>query len=275
MSGFSAEWLALREPADHGAINARVREACVGALGGHARLSIVDLGSGTGSNLRSLSGVLGGRQHWTLVDLDQRLLDVARSREGEARRDGLSLEVDYRIADLSAGELGELLAEAGLVTASALFDLVSSSAIRRLAGEVAARGCTFYTVLTYDGIAAFLPEHPADRDMRAAFNDHQRTDKGFGPAAGPDASDTLAAAFTAHGYTVIRGKSPWVLDGHFRQLRHELDRGWAAAVRETGLVSSARIDDWLAHRLKADGAVTIVGHEDLLALAPGASRAGA
>src|SRR5690606_17274244 len=135
-----------------------------------------------------------------------------------------------------------------LVTASALFDLFSVEAIERLAAAVAAERCAFYTVLTYDGIAAFLPEHPADGAMREAFDRHQRTDKGFGPAAGPNASDALAAAFARYGYSVVRGKSPWVLDAHHRTLRRELERGWASAVRETGLVHPATIDDWLAHR---------------------------
>ena len=117
-----------------------------------------------------------------------------------------------------------------------------------------------------DGIAAFLPEHPADAVMRETFNRHQQRDKGFGPAAGPAAKEALAAAFLRHGYTIRRGKSPWVLDGACSVLRQELDLGWAAAVRETGLVSDNTIDDWLSHRTASASAVTIIGHEDLLAL---------
>lgn len=64
----------------------------------------------------------------------------------------------------------------------------------------------------------------------------------------------------------MRGKSPWVLDRTFDRLRRELDQGWADAVRETGKIAAAAIDAWLAHRLSAVDAVTIVGHEDLLAL---------
>jgi len=263
VSGFSADWLALREPADHASINAAVRAACVRAFAGRDMVRIVDLGCGTGSNLRSLAPALGGRQHWSLIDNDPALLEIAAST---AVLEGV--EIACKRADLATADFGPLLWGADLVTASALFDLFSVEAIERLVGAVATGRCAFYTVLTYDGIAAFLPEHSADGAMREAFNRHQRRDKGFGPAAGPSASDALAAAFKRYGYSVVRGKSPWVLDAHRRELRRELERGWAAAVRETGLVPPATIDEWLAHRDAAEPAVTIIGHEDLLALPP-------
>jgi SAM-dependent methyltransferase len=263
MSGFSPDWLALREPADHASINAAVRAACVRVFAGRDIVRIVDLGCGTGSNLRSLAPALGVRQHWMLIDNDPALLEIAGTSAALS-----GVEVACKRVDLASVEFRPLLSGADLVTASALFDLFSVEAIERLAAAIAAERCAFYTVLTYDGIAAFLPEHPADGDMREAFNQHQRTDKGFGPAAGPNASDALAAAFARYGYSVVRGKSPWVLDAHHRTLRRELERGWAAAVRETGLVHPATIDDWLAHRNAASSAVTIIGHEDLLALPP-------
>jgi hypothetical protein len=104
--------------------------------------------------------------------------------------------------------------------------------------------------------------------MRDAFNRHQLTDKGFGPAAGPGAAGLLAQAFARHGYRIIRGKSPWILDASYAALRAELDRGWAAAVRETGLVPESEIAEWLTLRDSPE-AVTIIGHEDLLALPAG------
>ncbi len=263
MSGFSADWLALREPADHASVNLQVRDTCAKAFAGRDSLQIVDLGSGTGSNLRNLSRVLGPRQHWTLVDYDTRLLEVARARQPEAAAE----TVEYRQADLSTGDFASVIGRAGLVTASALFDLVSPVIIERLAADISATGAAFYTVLTYDGVASWMPKHPADTEMRDAFNRHQHSDKGFGPAAGPDATDVLAAAFERQGYRVQRGKSPWFLDETFTALRHEVDRGWAGAAAESG-VDQSTVDAWLKHRLTAENAITIIGHEDLLALPP-------
>jgi SAM-dependent methyltransferase len=267
MSGFSADWLALREPADHRSVNAYVRQALVRFCQGREHLRIVDLGCGAGSNLRGLSPAFESPQHWTLVDYDPALLAAARARL-DGYDPGAPLDIAYRQADLSGGAFAPVIQGADLVTAAALFDLVSAPVIAKLAAAVAAEGQAFYTVLTYDGIAAWLPEQAVDTAMRNAFNAHQQGDKGFGPAAGPAATDALAAAFTAHGYRIVRGKSPWVLDGTFATLRREVDRGWAAAAAETGQVPAAAIAEWLSHRLSDRAQTTIVGHEDLLALPP-------
>ena len=78
MSGFSAAWLALREPYDARARNADVFSA-VAALFKHRDLmQIVDLACGTGSAVRALGPRLAARQNWRLADNDPGLLaDVA------------------------------------------------------------------------------------------------------------------------------------------------------------------------------------------------------
>ena len=84
MSGFSAEWLALREPLDVRARNREVLDAVAAAFPGQTALSIVDLGSGTGSTLRALGARLPKSQKWKLVDNDPVLLAEAFAR-GAAR----------------------------------------------------------------------------------------------------------------------------------------------------------------------------------------------
>lgn len=263
MAGFSADWLALREPADHASINAGLRRIVRERFAGRDQIRIVDLGSGTGSNLRGLSPDLPPNQHWTLVDYDAGLL-------AHARAPAAGVTIETRCADLSSGDIADLIRGADLVTASALFDLVSGTVIDRMAQQIAASGAAFYTVLTYDGIATWLPETPRNSDMRTLFNRHQKSDKGFGPAAGPDATSALAAAFSTQNYNVLRGRSPWVLAAESATLRDAVDEGWAGAVVETGDVSRADADAWLAARRGSAKAVTIVGHEDLLALPPAA-----
>ncbi len=267
MSGFAPEWLALREAADHDAVNHRLRAALINAVRRHERLRITDLGCGTGSNFRSLAPDIDKPQTWRLVDHDAGLLQIAAAMTAPIATDRGS-EIQLHQADLVGGNIAEICADSDLVTAAALFDLVSADAIRRLADGIASSAAIFYTVLTYDGIVAWLPEADLDRAMRNAFNVHQRSDKGFGPAAGPDATDCLAEAFAANGYRVLRGSSPWVLGASLATLRKEVDRGWAEAVMETDTIDRDAIADWLDRRLADESAVTIVGHQDLLALPP-------
>ena len=79
MSGFSPEWLALREPADHRARDGLLSMALADRLQSKPIVRVVDLGCGSGSNIRATYATLGREQHWTLVDYDARLLAAARA----------------------------------------------------------------------------------------------------------------------------------------------------------------------------------------------------
>lgn len=275
MSGFSPDWLALREPADHAARNPQVLAAVGSTFAGRQSLSVIDLGCGAGSNLRGSYSVLPVRQHWTLVDADPRLLSVARRKlaewadeaqeQGEElvlRKDDKTLTVDFRQADLTR-ELEWVLGwQPDLVTAAALFDLASVRWLERFVASLVSMRLPLYTVLTYDGRESWEPAHPEDQRMLAAFHHHQHTDKGFGPAAGPEATEAMAQAFRKAGTAVTVGESPWRLGAAQSDLVRELVAGIAAAVTETGHVSPDAIASWLEAK---QGASARIGHQDLWA----------
>jgi SAM-dependent methyltransferase len=96
---FSPEWLALREPVDHASVNSQVREALRRYFTRHTSIRVVDLGCGTGSNVRGTAGALGRRQTWTLVDYDPKLLKAAAFRlenleRGMRTKSGVRFAVD-------------------------------------------------------------------------------------------------------------------------------------------------------------------------------------
>jgi SAM-dependent methyltransferase len=281
MTGFSATWLALREAADHRSRHAGLADALRGHFMAREAVRVIDLGCGTGSNLRATVGLLPARQSWTLVDYDAVLLEAARAAlvawaatastaaDGTLTltRDGHTLDVTFRradlVADLDAVLPTDTATRPDLVTASALFDLASEAFVARFAKAVAATRAAFYTVLTYNGIQRWTPRTPLDQQMTAAFIAHQMTDKGFGVSAGPLAPEHLADGFRAHGYAVTEGDSPWLLAAPAdAALIAELAAGFAAAVRETGQVAAADVDRWLARRFTG----AEVGHTDTLAL---------
>lgn len=276
MSGFSPEWLALREPVDHAARNKALLAEVSQSYAGQNIIRIVDLGCGAGSNLRGTYANLPERQHWTLVDHDPALLKAARSRliawadktreQGEEillHKGEKELTVDFRQADLTR-DLDKVLDwQPDLVTASALFDLVSEPWIKTFVAAMAKRKLPLYTVLTYDGREEWQPAHGSDAAILQAFNAHQKTDKGFGPAAGPNATAVMMAAFKAKGYITRTGESPWLVTANDRALGQQLTAGIAAAVRETGRVPEDRINRWLS--AKAMAGRGMVGHLDLWA----------
>jgi SAM-dependent methyltransferase len=274
---FSPEWLALREPADHAARSQDLLARVGRHFAGRTTINVVDFGCGAGSNLRGTYAALPGEQRWHLVDYDPRLLAAARERLARwadssredggtlhLSKDGKALAVSFVQADLTQDLDRVLLAGTDLVTAAALFDLVSDDWIAGFVAALKSRNLPLYTVLTYDGTERWEPPHPADAAMLAAFHAHQGTDKGFGPAAGPRATAIMAEAFAASGYNVARAESPWHLGPDFALLARELVTGFAGAVRETGSVTTAEIDGWLAAR--REGVTCHVGHEDLFAV---------
>src|SRR5688572_21055501 len=76
MSGFSADWLSRREPADHRARDSGLLDRLAAWAASRDSLSIVDLGCGTGSNARAVMPQLSATQHWRLIDYDPALLAV-------------------------------------------------------------------------------------------------------------------------------------------------------------------------------------------------------
>ncbi len=266
MSGFSAEWLRLREGADHRARDIGLVQALAAYLAGRDEAALLDLGCGTGSNLRTLAPALPARQHWRLVDHDPALLEAARAQiaswQGKARLPGLTYDLEQ--ADLRT-ELERLLQpDCDVVTAAALFDLVSTGWMDAFVARLAERRCAFYTVLIYDGEMRWAPAHPADEAIAEAFNAHQRRDKGFGPAAGPEAAPYLEAKHKAEGYRVMTARSPWRLTRKDLPLMTAAAEGIAQAAAETGRLSPADIASWLSARQNLKSCE--IGHIDLLAL---------
>jgi len=278
MSGFAPDWLKLREGTDHRARDKGLLQKLSAHFADRAEVRVMDLGAGLGSNLRGTFAALPARQHWILVDHDPVLLaaaceaiadwaDSARPTASgvEAIKDGRSLHVALKRHDLAADPAPWAGEKPDLVTAAALFDLVSEPWIERFVAALAQAKLAFYTVLTHDNTTAWLPAHPSDTEMHAAFESHFERDKGFGPSAGGRASSLIANALEKSGYIVECASSPWQLGHEDKALIAALAQGWADAVRETGKVPEAAIKAWLEART-ADGVTCTVGHEDLLAL---------
>lgn len=265
----SADWLALREPAD-----ARARQAAAPRLlspllerlrspsGGRPRRAprVLDLGSGTGANLRWLAPRLPDpdAQHWILVDHDPGLLSRGPVQAEQVRAD---------VADLAQVLAG--LAPSGgvdLVTAAALLDLLDLRELTAIVDAVVGARVPALFSLSVTGDAALTPADPRDGPLAAAFDAHQRRDA----RPGPDAGAVVAALFADRGWPVLQVATPWELDAAHQP---ELIGAWlegrveAAVEHDAGLATDAA--GWRSDRgaALAAGALRVrVGHVDLLAL---------
>jgi len=284
MSGFSIDWLSMREPADREARDPALLQRARQWLrdAGARPATVVDLGAGTGSTLRSFIDDQEAERHndspvhWRLVDQDAALLAEARRRH--------SLHTGLEVYELDLMHSQTLpLADARLVTASALFDLVSTSFVQRLLDAMAEQNVSqkpaLYAALNYDGSTHWTPAHPLDAPVLAAFNRDQQRDKGFGPALGPRATEFSLEQCERLGYEVYTASSPWQLDGKggnygnygkHSALMAALIDGIAQAVSSDPAIEAMALQDWLQFRQAHVATGTCrIGHTDLLALPGG------
>lgn len=279
-AGFHPQWLALREPADAAAravaLLDPLRRTLAGATGGRSPLVVWDLGGGTGAMGRWLARRLCGPQHWIVLDHDATL--IARAEAGAlTAADGAAVTVVTRHGDLTALSAEDLVgAGTGLVTASALLDVLTDEELDRLIAACVRAGCPALLTLTVTGRVRLDPPDPLDEEFSAAFNAHQRRRRVTGDAGGqpstggrllgPDAVGVAGEAFTRRGATVELHPSPWRLGPEPSELLIRWLRGWVAAAYQhrPDLPATA----YLRRRLAAATAGqlhAVIDHRDLLA----------
>jgi hypothetical protein len=284
VSGFSTDWLRLREPHDAAARAAELVAHVAAERDAGAPLEVVDLGAGSGANLRWLAPRLDGPQRWRLVDDDPALLAAALRETrawAEARgatvvatggdriewRDG-GRDWTVRVERLDlATDLGRLeLPQAALVTASALLDLVSVSWLHALAGRCRNAQARVLFALNYDGRTTCSPAEPDDTAVLELFNSHQLRDKSFGAALGPGAAPAAQRALGALGYDLVSAPSDWRIGPAHAALQRELIDGWANAALEIAPDRGAELAAWRERRqshVAARRSALVVGHVDI------------
>jgi hypothetical protein len=258
------QWLRLREAADARARAEMLTRRIAGALPPSGAVRILDLATGTGSNVRYLAPRLPRPQHWLVVDRSALLL----AELGE-QTTLPGVEIETKQTDLASLDPA-LFAGRHLVTASALLDLVSASWLRSLAHHCQTAGATALFTITYNGRSTCDPAEPDDDWIRERLNRHQRRDKGLGgPAEGPDAAACAERCFADEVYRVERAPSDWRLGPDEAAMQRMLIDGWADAAAELEPDHAPRIASWRARRLAhldAGRSLIIVGHDDLAAL---------
>ena len=261
MTGFDKDWLALREPADIAARAPALIDMFSRHLTDRKASTILDIGCGTGSTWRTLESRAPHDTRWLLLDHDPLLLEEAE------RRIGVNNKVTYKQIDLN--DLAKMpLQEMTLVTASALFDLVSEDFCAAFVDRLSAQNCGLYAALNYDGTINWSHPHPLDGDMVGTFNRHQQTDKGFGKALGPHAATSLERLLSARDYQVHTMKSPWRMDTAAADLQEAFITGFREPLMAMSEKPEAEIEHWLSYRLcaiMAPDSLCEVGHTDLIA----------
>lgn len=255
---FAPEWLALREKADADARAEELLGPLRESLVNRNPLLVRDIGCGTGSMGRWLSGRLGDRQHWVLHDRDPWLLAVAG-----ASVTGPDVTVETREGDLTTLRADDL-AGTSLLTASALLDLLTAEEVDALAEACVDAGCPALLTLSVAGRVDLEPAEPLDAEFAEAFNAHQRREVDGRRLLGPDAVAAAVESFERRGAVVRTSPSPWRLGPDQSALAGEWLRGWVGAACEQRPDLAGEAPAYLGRRLAGELRV-VVHHTDLLA----------
>lgn len=304
MTGFSPDWLALREPFDTAAraqawpaldLSTWATDLRVAKARGNA-CAVVDLACGSGANLRALAPRIGGTQHWRLLDHDPALLAALPQAMAEwagqnnyrfsaPQNDTHALRIEG--PDFHAHVIRERIdlardldsldfTQTDLVTGSALLDLVSAQWLQTLLQRASGTGTALLFALSVDGRTAWHPNETDDETVNALFAQHQLGDKGFGSALGPRAVAEACRQLAAAGYAVRQAASDWHIDGaQDAAMFTAMVEGVAGAACEHAPHQCNLVQAWKARRLAsmAHGRL-VVGHTELMAVPARASGPG-
>jgi hypothetical protein len=263
----SPAWLRLREPADAAARASDLVEQVQPYLPAGDRALIHDLGCGTGSMGRWLAPRLSGTQHWIMYDRDTDLLAGAAAKMPGAASDGAEVTSETRLRDITRLDPAEL-ADASLITASALLDMLTADELERFATSCARAGCPVLVTISVIGQVDLMPADPLDARVAGAFNTHQRRTTGGRRLLGPKAVGRAVDAFTRLGLDVLVRPSPWQLDATQAHLTAEWFRGWMSAACEQEPELTVTAAGYAKHR-EAEASAGRLGvrvhHHDLLA----------
>jgi hypothetical protein len=288
MSGFSLDWLRLRAPFDRAARDPGLSRRFAAALRrpSDRPLRLVDLGTGTGANARSLAPVIGGDQDWLLVDNDAALLGFCAAEHiAWATREGYGVDKEAGAVVIRAGDARWRLAARRLDLAtdlaaaladpydglalSGLADLASPAWIDALAVQIERRRVPLLSTLMVDGRRQWHPPGDADALVREAFAAHQRRDEGLGPALAGAAPVYLGARMAAAGCAVATATSDWQVGPEQRAMLATVLEAERRAALRAHPEAEAAIARWAEERraqLAAGRLSLTIGHRDLLAL---------
>jgi len=264
----SQKWLSLREPADAAARARDLAEQLGRRIPVAGRWVIHDLGCGTGAMGRWLAPRLPGPQHWVLHDWDTDLLLLAAAEVPGSAADGATVTVETTQSDVIRLDPGDL-ADATLITASALLDMLTAEELATLLTVCAGAGCPILLTMTVVEGVALTPADPLDDPLAAAFNAHQRRPTERGRLLGPDAVAVAVEQLRRLGAEVLVRPSPWQLGAAETALAAEWFTGWVRAASEQQPDLAAEADGYARRRLaqaRAGRLEVTVDHADLLAL---------
>ena len=225
----SIHWHEERFAYDCQARNHEVEQACFHHFYGKNKMTIVDLGSGTGSNCLYFFEKFPAQQNWIFIEQKAHVSEYALKRlkrEAEAsgyeattdankltlKKEERSVEIEYLTDSFLDLEKLVNLDEVDLVMASAVFDLLSFPQFTSFASVLLEKKLPLLTTLNYADMN-FDDDIPADIFFIEKYESYMNRPQEFGKAMGKKCPRVLVDFFQKQQAEVVYGSSIWKLEG--------------------------------------------------------------
>ena len=281
------QWLAHRFAYDAQARHPEIEHKFLAFFEQHqTALKAVDVGSGTGANVRYYFDRIPHAQEWTLIEQSSGLLDECRRTlvafAQEHDYDWQSQGNIFLLTDaektatitLVQGSIAHIeqlidLTQTDVVTANAVFDLLSFEQFDTLVSTLAKHDVCLLATLNYYE-TSLLPFSEQDHRFIGWYHMHMKRPQPMGIAMGPDCSEEMLDLLAQHHMMIEQESSQWHLKRcditMHRYLLHFVEH----AVAELSLSSEEQRDfaTWLVDKkelCRRRELEIIIDHSDIFA----------
>lgn len=260
-------WLAYRYSCDAQARNPEIEHKFLEFFDHHAhQLHITDVGAGTGANFRYYFNKIKQDQDWTLIEQDPHIIracHICLEKFAHEHQYNLQQEgEDFLIT--SAGKTARIrtiqgsldhieqltdLQKADVVTANAVFDLISYDQFDRLAGKLSEnKVCLLATMNYYE--TSFLPFSEKDHWFMQLYHTHMTRPQSFGIAMGPNCVEEMLDLLAQHHMLIEQEGSQWHISRRHTTMQHFLLQFIENAIKDLSLADGEQKDfnEWIAER---------------------------
>ena len=192
MHEFNNNWLKLRETVDKKSRNLKIIELINKKINNNDFVSIIDLGTGAGSNFNYLKPKLKFNQNWLFTDISLNSMNYFKQNLKLSKK---IIKTKFQILDVIKDIDKIKFKSFDIVTGSAFLDILPKSWFYKFHNLNSKTEIVLFA-LNYNGDFKFVPRHKNDKNINNLFNKDQKTDKGIGDkAVGPNCSNLIKNVF--------------------------------------------------------------------------------
>lgn len=268
------EWLNLRYDADCQSRNQRVQEQVLGQLK-EDTIRILDIGAGTGSNIRYLlTKLTNPKQQWILLDQEEDLLQNVKhhlailadlQHQSDAKfafhYEGREISVEFLVGDLFSSKVEAYMKSSDLIVANAFFDLLSKSQLSSFMSMLKANEQLLLATINYTGTTFSVHHSKQDDIWIERYHQHMKRPSLSGSSTGPDCINEMTRIIQDHGLRYVAGPSDWVLD-----LKEPLIQGIFDFMEAAFLDMGMPIEEFNNWRTSKREGELVIHHSDLAIL---------